>query len=105
MPRDKLEQMMAEIDGAVEQARLLMTMEQWREFFFRLEGPEGCDFRETPTFTWKCAGGTDQTFSRVILPKMGLDESTVDEVLQCVSSLGGHCDCEILFNAAERIDP
>lgn len=96
--------MLVEMGEAVDKARTLISLEQWREYFSRLEGPEGCDFQESPT-TWKCAGGTDQTFSKAILMKMDLDEGTINEVLQCVSSLGGHCDCEVLFNAAERIDP
>jgi hypothetical protein len=100
-----IEAILAELEGAADEARTLLSLDQWREYFRRLEGPEGCDFQETPTWTWNCAGGTDQTFSRAILAKIGLDEGTINEVLQCVSSLGGMCDCEVLFNAAERIDP
>lgn len=91
--------------AAVKRAHELMDVEQWREYFARLEGPEGCDFQESPTWSWQCGGGTDKSKSRSILFKMGLHEETINEALECVHSLGGHCDCEVLFNAAERIDP
>jgi len=91
--------------GIIQHGHDILTMEQWREYFARLEGPEGCDFQESPTLTWKCGGGMDKSLSEAILRKMGLDENIVSDVLETVESLGGGCDCEILFNAAERIDP
>jgi hypothetical protein len=36
---------------------------------------------------------------------MGLDDDEVASVHRLVNALGGHCDCEIIFNAAERILP
>lgn len=88
----------------------ILSPERWEEYFARLEGPEGCDFKEeTPgdvsTMTWRCAGGFDKSYSRTILAEMGLAKSSIAEVLAYVESFGGHCDCEVLLNAAERILP
>lgn len=94
-----------ETNAAVARAREILTLEQWEEYFARLEGPEGCDFRESPEWSWKCHGGNDKSYSREILFKMDLPIETINEALDCVHSLGGHCDCEVLFNAAERIYP
>lgn len=76
---------------------------RWVEFYDRLAGPEGCDFRdEDGRTTWQCAGGRDQTFARAILERMSVE--TPDEPLDVAGSLtffsmrGGHCDCEIIFN-------
>lgn len=86
----------------------LLSEEQWTEFFRRLEGPEGCDFQEKEpgdvgSITWNCKGGMDQSYAKAILKEMQLPASTVDAVLTYVRELGGHCDCEILFNAVERV--
>lgn len=74
--------------------------EQWVEFFDRLAGPEGCNFTEE---TWQCAGGNDKTFATAILEDMLDDEEQRNRVLLLVDVLGGHCDCEVIFNAQERI--
>lgn len=86
----------------------LMAEGQWNYFFHELEGPNGCDFKQTDpedagTITWRCKGGMDKTYALEILTKMELPEATVSGVLTYVESLGGHCDCEILFNAVDRI--
>ena len=100
---------LAEQEVAIARAKEIMPLGRWQEYFKRLEGPEGCDFKwEGPGETnasWKCAGGNDKSYSEAILTAMGLDERTINEALECVHSLGGHCDCEVLFNAAEGIDP
>ncbi len=82
-----------------------MTDAQWAEFFDRLEGPEGCDFKEDADgkTTWNCAGGNDKTHARAILTAMSLDPIHISDVLHEVEYFGGYCDCEILFNAAPRI--
>lgn len=70
----------------------------WGEFMTRLEGPEGCDFREdeNENVTWKCNGGTDKSKARAILESMpGVD---VTGSLEFFEARGGHCDCEIIFN-------
>lgn len=83
----------------------LMHVDQWSEYFERLEGPEGCDFKEDAEkgFTWTCKGGMDKSKSTRILVAMGIPEDRVFGVLSYVEGLGGHCDCEVLFNAAERV--
>jgi len=75
------------------------------EFFERLEGPEGCDFRKSKDgkITWKCAGGTDKSLSRAILTKMSITKKRAEALLRECDSLGGHCDCEILFNAEPKM--
>jgi len=84
-----------------------ITKEQLEEFFSRLEGPEGCDFKEDPDpkkkFTWKCKGGTDKTFAKKILKEMKIDPDVQIDLLCRCDMHGGHCDCEILFNAADRL--
>ena len=87
----------------------LLEEPQWNYFFHELEGPNGCDFTQTDpndvkTITWHCNGGMDKSFAATILAKMdGVSEGTASAVLTYVESLGGHCDCEIIFNAVERI--
>lgn len=86
----------------------LLTEEEWNAFFNRLEGPEGCDFREKvkgnpDSITWHCKGGMDKSFATTILTDMGVPSETVKDVLLYVEDFGGHCDCEILFNAVERV--
>lgn len=78
---------------------------RWNEFLDRLEGPEGCDFKEkTPgdanSITWKCNGGKDKTFATRILKDMDLSETEIQDSLDYFDAHGGHCDCEILFNVA-----
>lgn len=88
-----------------------MTKTEIREFFERLEGPEGCNFQGKQdaqgnllpeTVTWECAGGNDKTLSRAILMKMGIPEKEITAFLVKCHEAGGHCDCEIIFNAKER---
>lgn len=82
----------------------LMTLQhpRWDEFCERLAGPEGCNFQDEPKTSWQCAGGTDQTFARKILIAMGLSADDVAGSLEYFSTRGGHCDCEILFNVADK---
>lgn len=80
---------------------------RWKEFYKRLEGEEGCNFRkekgppdEDGSFNviWDCAGGTDKSKARAILETMeGID---VEASLTYFESKGGYCDCEILMNVA-----
>jgi len=79
--------------------------EKLREFFKRLEGPEGCNFRKNDKdeIIWNCAGGTDQSLAIAILTDMGIGPKTQSNFLALCYKHGGHCDCEILFNAEERI--
>jgi len=83
-----------------------MNREQVEEFLKRLEGPEGCNFRERvqgdPESTiWDC--GYEQELSRKILTRMNIPKVEQDEFLEECRELGGYCDCEIIFNAGERL--
>ena len=78
------------------------------EFFKKLEGPLGCDFKEkvpgkVDSISWRCAGGNDKSLSIKILTEMGIQQKNIDQFLQDCHEHGGHCDCEIIFNAKERI--
>ena len=81
----------------------MLTKEQLDDFFYRLEGEEGCDFKEDAEgkTTWKCKGGKDKSKAIEILKKMGISENVIIEFLSLCESYGGYCDCEILFNAEE----
>lgn len=88
----------SEVDAMMTAAVLTPEHPRWPEFIDRLAGPEGCDFRqdEKGNYSWKCAGGSDQSLSRAILESMGgLD---VEGSLAYFSVHGGHCDCEVIFN-------
>lgn len=81
-----------------------MNNKQVKEFFERLEGKEGCAFEGmTQNLRWKCAGGKDKTLSIKILKKMKIPKKEATSFLNKVDSLGGHCDCEIIFNAKDEI--
>ena len=75
---------------------------RWNEFVERLEGKEGCDFQEDETegITWKCKGGTDKTFAKIILATM--PEIDIQKSMEYFEQHGGFCDCEILFNVRGR---
>lgn len=45
--------------------------------------------------------GGDYTLSKSILQAAGFDSSDLGDVFSVLGSLGGCCDCEILFNVAE----
>lgn len=83
----------------------MLTRKQLDEFFSRLEGEEGCNFKEDDEgkVTWKCTGGNDKSKAIEILKKMGISENVITEFMSLCESHGGYCDCEILFNAEERI--
>jgi hypothetical protein len=78
---------------------------RWQEFYDRLEGPEGCNFREKvpgdpTTVKWDCTSKNDHTSARKILAAMGFTQDQVDSSCEYFNSCGGFCDCEILFNVA-----
>lgn len=84
-----------------------LTTDETNEYLHRLAGPEGCNFPTNPEslkdVTWVCKGGFDKGASGRILTEMGLDDDAVAEVHRFAEEAGGHCDCEILFNAAPRM--
>jgi rhodanese-related sulfurtransferase len=73
---------------------------KWDEFVTRLEGPEGCNFREDPEhgIVFNCGGGKDKSKAAAILRRMGFESPAVAESLEYFEEHGGYCDCEILFN-------
>ena len=83
----------------------MLTKKQLKEFFEKLEGPEGCDFKadEKGKTTWNCKAGMDKTHAKSVLKKMGIPKEEADDFLSLCDEHGGHCDCEILMNAEERI--
>jgi hypothetical protein len=72
--------------------------ELWDEFYQRLEGPEGCNFRndDDGKTVWSCDGDMDKPLSRAILKKY--KSVDIESTLQYFESHGGYCDCEVLFN-------
>lgn len=83
-----------------------LTKSRIEEFFERLEGPEGCDFKiphdGLEEATWKCGGGIDKSRSISILKKMGISQDEYLAFLAKCHNFGGHCDCEIIFNARDN---
>lgn len=76
-----------------------MTKKARKEFFKKLEGPEGCNFRKVKgEISWKCGGGRSKVLSIAILNKMGICAADQQTFLQECDDSGGHCDCEIIFN-------
>ena len=82
-----------------------MNKKQKEEFFQRLESGEGCNFRkdEKNETIWRCYGGNDKRFSRLILKRMKVSKIEANKFLKKCDDNGWHCDCEILFNAEEPI--
>lgn len=80
-----------------EQETMTPSHPRWEEFFKRLEGPEGCNFRqnEAGNIVWNCDNTTERPFARKILADMGFD---VERSLAQFEREGGYCDCEIVFN-------
>jgi hypothetical protein len=74
---------------------------RWDEFARRLEGPEGCFFREKPDggYVWDC--DNKLTASKRILRAMGCNEDELRVTLDYFQRHGGYCDCEVLMN----VDP
>lgn len=77
---------------------------RWKEFAERLEGTEGCNFREKEegnpdSITWDCNGTMERPLARAILEKMG--DIDIEATMEFFEENGGRCNCEILFN----VDP
>lgn len=85
----------------------IMTVDhpRWKEFYNRLSGAEGCDFKEDKNgkLTWQCKGGEDKTFAINILNTM--PEIDVDKSLEYFEEHGGYCDCEIIINVENSAEP
>ncbi len=81
-----------------------MTKPQIKTFLAKLEGKEGCNFREIKgKITWTCKSGRDQSLSEKILTDMKIPKVERVKFLKKCSELSGYCDCEILFNVANRL--
>jgi len=80
---------------------LQMSSGEIYEFFNRLRGDEGVGMRRLPRSGIKC-GGDSYPLSKVILNQMGIKKEVQDQFLQLCYYYGGHCDCEIIFNALPR---
>ena len=75
------------------------THPRWNEFCERLNGPEGCNFRNGKKgIEWTCDGGRERPFAVAILKSMGFDADGVRASLNYFNTQDGHCDCEILIN-------
>jgi hypothetical protein len=63
---------------------------------------EKCNFRKRKSdgeIIWNCDG--QLTFTKQFCDDNKLNFKTVEDM---VKKYGGYCDCEVLFNAVERID-
>ena len=85
-----------------------MTRSRWAEFFTKLQGSEGCNFRfrnkkDPDSVVWKCFG--NHSIARRILQRMGFGARSIAGILKHCEHLGGYCDCEIIFNTTEKIFP
>ena len=68
-------------------------------FFQRLSGEEGVGLRNIKSSGIKC-GGQSYPLSKIILNQMGVKQEVQDQFLKLCHHYGGHCDCEIVLNAA-----
>ncbi len=69
------------------------------EFFQRLSGEEGVGIRNIRRSGMRC-GGHSYPLSKTILNQMGVKQEVQDQFLKLCQHYGGHCDCEIILNAA-----
>ena len=77
---------------------------RWREFTERLDGPEGCDFRQLDpgdpmSITCNCMGDDIPRLAIGILHKMGGVD--IPRSIGFFRQYGGYCDCEILYNVED----
>lgn len=80
---------------------------RWNEFLGRLEGPEGCNFRDNSIgeAIWNCPKREGQSRAKRILRRMGYSPAHIKRVLQFCTENGGYCDCTIVFNVREVVQP
>jgi len=76
---------------------------KYQELFDYLEGK--CDFKEIKNkskakkdYTWNC--DCKLTFTKQFCKKNKLD---FEKVKKRLNNTGGYCDCEVIFNSAEKI--
>jgi len=78
---------------------------RWEEFTERLEGKEGCNYKEgingdLQSVTWECDGSRERPLAKKIIEKMGAFD--LMGTMKYFDDHGGHCDCEILFNVVRK---
>ena len=80
-------------------AELQMDTGVLNEFFQRLSSEEGVGIRNIRRSGMRC-GGHSYPLSKEILSGMGVKQEVQDQFLKLCQHYGGHCDCEIILNAA-----
>lgn len=73
-----------------------MTESEIREFFERLISDEGITISQNGS---QCH---DYHYSKLILNRMGIPIKTQEKFFKLCKYYGGHCDCEMFFNAKSR---
>jgi len=73
-----------------------MTEREIKEFFDRLNSEEGISISKNGS---KCH---EYHYTKLILNRMGIQPKTQKKFLDLCRYYGGHCDCEIYFNARPR---
>jgi len=73
-----------------------LSRKEIRIFLRVLASPEGCQYNG---HEWRC-GGKEFTYASRALDLMEISKDTQEEFLVFCRAFGGHCDCEILMNAA-----
>jgi hypothetical protein len=83
-----------------------IAMVNWEEFFDRLCGLEGCNFREEDgSQVWTCGRDAGHPFSRTILARMGVLRADIDKCVRYFEAHGGYCDFEVVLNVMDDLVP
>lgn len=78
----------------------MITKARMKLFFSKLEGKDGCNFRRVSGKTaWTCDATAKRPLAHKILRAMKVPAGSIKEIMGVATKHGGHCDCEILFNA------
>jgi len=83
-----------------------LDLEKLNAFLEKLEGKEGCNFREeNGEPRWDCDTNKsgDRLIARRILKNMNIDEDEIKLFISECNKHGGYCDCEILWNAIDGL--
>jgi len=75
----------------------VMSIDIISEFLDKLAGGEGIDISRLGS---SCEGYTN---SKLVLSQMRVPKDIQDKFLELCHYYGGHCDCEILLNASNRL--
>jgi len=77
-------------------SKLQINKEELAEFFSKLISSDGISLSR------KGANCNGYTMSKKILDEMSIKKETQDSFFALCEYYGGHCDCEIIFNAKSR---